>query len=102
MNFPAKDILSYLGRLFDYVCDGEELAECRKGRWPVTLIGHQAKNERLKVCVQSGRVLRFGTVSSSRREFAVRQLRVHEGRRRMPRCPMSNGMVGRYRRPDVA
>ncbi len=102
VNFSAKDILSFLGRRFHPLFDGEVLTSCQKGRWPGARVKHRMKNNWLKMYDKFGLMLRIETVINDPREFRVRRLRTRAGRPRMVWCPMNKGVINLYRYREVS
>ncbi|MDP6718972.1 MAG: hypothetical protein QGF59_10000 [Pirellulaceae bacterium] len=102
LNFSAHDILGFLGRRLHWKFDGEVMTDCKKDRWPGARVGHQMKNNRLKMYDKFGLILRIETVINNSREFKVRRRKMRDGVRRMVWCPMNKGVSNMYRYQQVS
>lgn len=80
VNFPAKDILTFLGRKLSGNFLGEVLTDCKKKRDPGARIKHRMKENWIKMYDKFGLVLRVETVINSPREFKVRRTRMRQGK----------------------
>jgi hypothetical protein len=92
LGFQAEDVMRFLGRKLHGTFQGEIVSDL-KHRAEGARIKHRAKRNWIKMYDKHSRVLRVETVINQPREFKVRRVSVHRGRRTARWTPMPKSVA---------
>lgn len=92
LGFQADDVMRFLGRKLHRNFQGEIVSDLKQ-RVEGARIKHRAKRNWIKMYDKFGRVLRVETVINQPREFKVRRVAQHRGRRVAYWTPMPKGVA---------